>query len=104
MFCAGRGTKLARFVSEAVSKDIAGERRLVREAFDGVDVAMFGCEGGPKVGGALMAAMAGGLRPRVVPAFSNFCCQNQTPAARAKAARKIRGNRQFRLRIARYLV
>jgi len=75
-----------------------------KEAFDGVDVAMFGCEGDPKVGGTLMAAMAGRLRPRVVPAFSNFCCQNQTPAARAKAARKIRGNRHFRLRIARYLV
>ena len=82
---------------------MAGEIRLVcaKAAFDSVDVGMFGCEGDPKVGDPLMAAMAGRLRPRVVPAFSNFCCQNQTPAARTKAAKKIRGNRHSRMRLAR---
>jgi hypothetical protein len=57
----------------------------------------------PKIGGTLIIAVAGRLRSPLIPAFSLFCRQNQTPAARVKAT-IIQGNRLFRLRIARSLV
>jgi len=98
--------KLAMFVPEAISEDVGmvipAGRRLVgaEEALTGIEVTVCCPEDDPTVGGTLMFALAGRL---LSPVLSVFCRQNQTPAARAKAA-KIQGNRPFRLRIVRYLV
>jgi hypothetical protein len=98
--------KLAMFVPEAISESVGmviPEGRLlvrVKEALTGVEVTAWCPEDDRKAGGTLMIAVVGRLLSLVIPVLSVFCRQNQTPAARAKAA-KIQGNRFFRLRIAR---
>jgi hypothetical protein len=100
--------KLAMFVPEAISESVglvipAGRLSVrVKAALTGVEETACCPDDGPEAGGTLIIAVVGRLLSLVIPVLSLFCRQNQTPAARAKAA-KIQGNRFFRLRIARYL-
>src|SRR6266699_3634921 len=88
--------------SEGVGMAMPAGTRLVRakEVVPGVEATARCPDDDPATGGTLMSAVAGRL---VVPLFSVFWRQNQTPAATVKAS-KIQGNRLFRPRIAPYLV
>ena len=91
-------------ISDGVGMIIPDGRLFVRvkNALTGVEVTACCPDDDRKAGGTLMFAVAGRLLSPAIPVLSVFCRQNQTPAARAKAA-KIQGNRFFLLRIARYL-
>src|SRR5205823_5393068 len=102
----GRGVKLAVFVPEPISEGVGmvipagGLLVRAKEALTGIEANVCRPEEAAKAGGTLMLALASRFPSPVIPVLSVFCRQNQTPTARAKAA-KIQGNRPVRLRFAR---